>query len=108
MALTDVHAVKSLQAKKKRKVKHMFGTRWAELKVKVTELELRIDKLGADYRSLEREWTATASKYDAILKRANRLIKLDEPPKEIQTEPAQLEEIDGDQILDLYYRRGGR
>jgi len=86
----------------------MFGTRWAELKVKVTELELRIDKLVADYRSLEREWTATASKYDAILKRANRLIKLDEQPKGGENNAPQLEELDGDKILELYYRQGGR
>jgi len=86
----------------------MFGTRWAELKVKCTELELKIDKLTADFRSLEREWTSAVSKFDAILKRANRLIKLDEKPSTPAPAPQQFEEIDGDQILDLYYRQGGR
>jgi len=87
----------------------MFGTRWAELKVKQTELELRIDKLTADFRSLEREWTSAVSKYDAILKRANRLIKLDETPALATAKtPVHLEEADGDAILDFYYKSGGR
>jgi hypothetical protein len=95
----------------------MFGTNWAELKVKITELELRIDSLQTKYRNLEQEWIATCSRNDAILKRANRLFKLEEKEeKEVQKDghnqvasyqviPA--EQLTEDQIMAEFYRSGG-
>jgi vacuolar-type H+-ATPase subunit I/STV1 len=92
----------------------MFGTNWAELKVKITELELRIDSLQSKFRSLEQEWLNQLSRNDAILKRANRLLKLELKPENDQ-HPAQAVqqvipayELTEDQIIAEFYAKGGR
>lgn len=89
----------------------MFGTRWAELKVRLTELELRMDHLAKGYRSLEAEWSSAASRYDAIVKRAQRLYTLETKEKQPGNSEFHVEQpelLSDEQIVAEYYRQGGK
>lgn len=64
---------------------------WGSTRIRLTETELKMDALSAKFRNLEQEWNATLSRYDSILKRCNRLLKLEKEP-ETEVKPANMQD----------------
>lgn len=60
----------------------MFGSNRAEigdLKVRLTQLELKIEDVQRTFRKLETEWLESLSKFDSIMKRTYRATQYPQP-----------------------------